>query len=447
MELREFKDLVFEEAKKSGFSEYEIFYMKNSDFSLASYQKEIDKYKVTSSMGVSFRGLFNGKMGYAFTEILDSDSAKMVVDRAKENAELIDKEDKEFIYNGKDAKYVDLNLKAVTEDVDSKTKIDFLLDMEDIALGLSEKVEKLAMANYGEAVSEIGIINSHGLDLSHKESEVYAYTSAVVGANDRKYDGFGVMVKERFSQLSKEEIAKQAVEKALSKVGAKSIPSNKYKIVLDKDVSTSLLNAFINNFNAEMAQRGMSLLKDKEGQAIAASIVNIIDNPHLEGGFATRAFDAEGVPTKVKYLVKGGVMETLMHNLKTANKAGTESTGNASKMGYASPIGISPSNCYIEKGEKSLEQLFEVVKDGVYITGVDGIHAGANQVTGDFSLAARGFVIKDGKKGHAVEQITVAGNFFELLKNIEDVGNDLEFLMTSIASPSLIITELSIAGE
>lgn len=447
MELKLFKDLVFEEAKKIGFSEYEIFYMKSSNFSLASYKKEIDKYNVTNSMGISFRGLFNGKMGYAFTEILDEDSAKMVVSRAKENAELIDKEDKEFIYNGKDAKYADLKINTTADDVDSKTKIDFLLELEDIALGLNERVEKLAMANYGEELTEMGIINSHGLDLSHKECGVYAYTSAVISDNDRKYNGFGVMVKERFSLLSKEEIAKQAVEEALSKIGAKSIPSNKYKVVLDKDVSTSLLNAFINNFNAEMAQRGMSLLKDKEGQKIASSIVNLIDNPHLEGGLATRAFDAEGVPTKVKYLVKDGVMETLMHNLKTAHKAGKESTGNASKMGYSSPIGIAPSNCYIENGEKSLADLFEVVNDGVYITGVDGIHAGANQVTGDFSLAARGFVIENGKKGQPVEQITVAGNFFELLKDIEAIGNDLEFLMSSTASPSLIIRELSIAGE
>lgn len=447
MELREFKDLVFEEAKKVGFSEYEIFYMKSSNFSLASYQKEIDKCSVTSSMGISFRGLFNGKMGYAFTEILDEDSVKMVVNRAKENAELIDKDDKEFIYDGKNAKYVDLKINDVLEEVDSKNKIEFLLELEDIALGLNEKVEKLAMVNFGEDVTEMGIINSHGLDLSHKECEAYSYTRAVVGDGDRKYNGFGVMVKDKFSSLNKEEIAKQAVEEALSKVGAKSIPSNKYKIVLDKKVSASLLNAFINNFNAEMAQRGMSLLKDKEGQAVASSIVNLIDNPHLEGGFATRAFDAEGVPTKVKYLVKDGIMETLMYNLKTANKAGKESTGNASKMGYASPIGIAPSNCYIEKGEKSLEELFEVAKDGVYITGVDGIHAGANQVTGDFSLAARGFVIENGKKGHPVEQITVAGNFFELLKDIEEIGNDLEFLMSATASPSLIIRELSIAGE
>ena len=84
---------------------------------------------------------------------------------------------------------------------------------------------------------------------------------------------------------------------------------------------------------------------------------------------------------------------------------------------------------------------------GVIITEFAGLHSGASSVTGDFSLAAKGFMIEDGKKSFPVEQITVAGNFFTLLKDIEEIGSDIKFPMSSIGSPSLIVKELSIAGK
>ena len=112
-----------------------------------------------------------------------------------------------------------------------------------------------------------------------------------------------------------------------------------------------------------------------------------------------------------------------------------------------SPVSIFPTNLYIEKGEKSLEELIKEVGEGILITDLAGLHSGANSITGDFSLAAKGFYIKDGKKSYPVEQITIAGNFFSMLKDIEAVGSDLKFPMSSIGSPSVKIKEISIAGK
>ena len=124
-----------------------------------------------------------------------------------------------------------------------------------------------------------------------------------------------------------------------------------------------------------------------------------------------------------------------------------KSTGNGFKSSYASIVGISATNFYIKPGEKSFEELCENIKDGVIITEFAGLHSGANAVTGDFSLAAKGFMVENGKKTFPIEQITVAGNFFTLLKDIECVGSDLKFPMSSIGCPSVIVKELSIAGK
>ena len=135
------------------------------------------------------------------------------------------------------------------------------------------------------------------------------------------------------------------------------------------------------------------------------------------------------------------------HNLKTAKKDGVKTTGNAFKGGLASPVKVNSTNLYIDKGSRSFDELIEHVQEGLYITNLEGMHAGANSITGDFSLAAQGKLIENGELSRGVKQITVAGNFFDLLKDIEEVGADLKFGIHGTGSPSVVIKELSIAGE
>ena len=191
----------------------------------------------------------------------------------------------------------------------------------------------------------------------------------------------------------------------------------------------------------------MSLLAGKEGEKIAADCVTLMDDPHMPGGLASSPFDAEGVATKVKAVIENGKLTTLLHNLKTARKAGVRSTGNANKGGYAAPIGVSPSNFYFKPGNKTLAELMQDMGDGLVITEVSGLHAGANPVSGDFSLLAKGYIVEKGQKGRAVEQITVAGNFYALLKNIRAFGSDLEFVGSPVGSPSVDVGEMNIAGK
>ena len=112
----------------------------------------------------------------------------------------------------------------------------------------------------------------------------------------------------------------------------------------------------------------MSLLAGREGETIAAECVTLMDDPHLKGGEASSPFDAEGVATQVKAVIENGRLTTLLHNLKTARKAGVRSTGNASKYGYASPITVEPSNFYFKPGKRTLEEMMASIGEGLVIT-------------------------------------------------------------------------------
>ena len=153
----------------------------------------------------------------------------------------------------------------------------------------------------------------------------------------------------------------------------------------------------------------------------------------------------------MKSLIEKGELKTLLYNLKTAAIAGKTTTGNASKGSYNSSIGIRPFTMYLAPGEMTEEELLEKAGNGIYINALAGLHAGADPVTGDFSLQSAGYLIEDGKKTAHIKAFTVAGNFFDLLKDITAVANNVTLPMatgsTAFGAPSVLVSALSIAGK
>lgn len=447
MELKEFIDKLFKEAKINGFNEYEVYYVDRESLSINVYKEEVEKYNLTTSYGLSFRGKINDKIGYSYTEILDEDAINMLVKNAKESALAIENEDIQFIYEG-DKEYAEVNTyyKAL-EDLPADKLIGLALSMEKESKALDNRVTSFGGCGIGYSKSKYGIINSKGLNLENKSNLLSAYVVPIIKEGENMHDGMGYVTAKSLEEVNPKKIAEDGINEAVSRIGGKSIPSGKYKIIINNEAMVSIISTFAGVFSGDAAQKGLSLLKDKEGKVIASEKVTLLDDPHLIDGLASVSFDDEGVATKKKDIIHKGKLVTLLHNLKTSYKGNTKSTGNGFKGSYASPVGVSPTNFYIQKGDKSFNELLEEVGEGVLITEFAGLHSGANSITGDFSLAAKGFYIKDGKKDFPVEQITVAGNFFDLLKNIIEVGTDLKFPMSSVGSPSVRVEGLSIAGK
>ena len=447
MEFKDFKNKLFEEARKEGLAEFEIYFSNKESLSISIYKEEVEKYNLNKSFGVSFRAKIDGKMGYSYTEIIDEDAIKMLVENAKASALSIENDDPQFIYEGdKEYSKVESYYKEL-ENIDAKKLIDLAIDMEKECKKYSDKVVNFAGCGISYVNVKYGLMNSKGLELTDKSNLLTAYVVPIIKIDNQKYDGFGYGKAKSVDELNPEKIAKQAIDEAMEKVGARSIKSNKYKTVIKNEAMVSLLQSFWSVFDADSAQKGISLLKDKEGEIIASDKITIIDNPLMKDGLASVGFDDEGVATFEKEVVENGKLKTLLYNLKTANKAGIKSTGNGFKSSYASPVSVGPTNFYLKNGEKDFKELLKEVKNGVIISEFSGLHAGANSITGDFSLAAKGFMIEDGKQTFPIEQITVSGNFFKLLKDLEEVCSDIKFPMSSFGSPSVLISELSIAGE
>lgn len=173
----------------------------------------------------------------------------------------------------------------------------------------------------------------------------------------------------------------------------------------------------------------------------------MVNDPLFPDAISQSAFDDEGVACHKTDIISNGVMTSLLHNLSTSKRLNTESTGNGFKGSVMAPVGVRPYNLYLEPKDASYEAMLESIDEGLVITSLQGLHAGVNAINGEFSLQSAGYFVKNGKVEHPVTLIVVSGNLFDVLNNIEMIGNDLTFTFSRVGSPSVKISSLSISGQ
>ena len=444
------KSILEEALALEGLSEYEIYYMSDSSTSVSTLNKEVNSFSSGENGGLCLRVLVDGKMGYASTELMTESEMKDLPARAKSNALATEKPDTVGIFAGS-AAYEDVRI-AKVEPLSASELKEIAIKTGNALFAKSDKVKEGTSSEAISAYTSMRLLNSHGLDLSMECALNALVAEAVVESEGEKQSDYSFKnIEADKIDNTIDEMTDEAVGEALGKIGADLVPTGKYNIIFDGNQMRSLLSVFSSAFSAKAALDGMSKLKGLEGEVIAAPIVTITDDPQREGSTVGTYFDAEGVATHRKAVVEAGVLTTLLHNRETALAMSKETTANASKAGYSAPIGIRPYSFAIEPGDKSRDELFALAGEGILVTELKGLHAGANAVSGDFSLESAGFMVRDGKKCEAVKSFTVAGNFFDLLKAISALGDKLErgvsSGLTSFAAPDTLVPNMSVAGK
>lgn len=445
MDFQEFKAQVLARCRELGVREYELYYQAAESVSCDAFQREINEFKSAAEGGVCLRCVWNGRMGSASTEALTHEEARSIVDRAVDNASVLESDDPVLLAEGGQT------YEAVTA---PRWEMPRTEDMVSAALSSLEQIyatdSRVTDSSQTQVVAErsrVAICNSRGLDLSHETVLSALVVGSIVSENGETTDGFDIRLG-ALPEIDSEALTKKATEDALRKLGGGVAPTGKYPVFFAPEAMCDLLSTFCPVFSSENAQKGLSKLGGKEGSVIASPIVTLVDDPFYPGSPLQRPFDAEGSPTHRKNVIEGGVLKTLLYNLKTAALAGKQTTGNASKAGYDAPVAVRPFTMYLTPGEISREELLAGVEKGVLINSLGGLHAGANPISGDFSLQSAGFLIENGSLTESVKSFTVAGNFYDLLKNITALGNDLETPgMGSFGSPTVRVEGLTIAGK
>ena len=448
MTFNEFKNHVIAACQELGITEYELYYSASESTSVETFRHEINEFTASRDGGVCFRCIVGGKMGYASTEDLSAEQAKAVVAKAADSAALLESEETVFLGEG-GQEYEPLDVQPY-ELRGADKLIAAALDAQEKLYAADPAVIDGCQTNTIAERNEMAIYNSKGLDL-HYENTVTGLIAAAMVSDGKEMENSYEVKLGKLDELDAAAITASAAAKAKAKLGGQVAPTGQYPVVFSPNAMCDLLSVYSGIFSSEAAQKGLSRLAGAEGQMIAAEIVTLVDDPFHKDNPMPINFDAEGSPTQKKNVIEKGKLCTLLYNLKTAAVAGKKTTGNASKAGYDGAVAVRPFTLYLENGSISEEELLQQVGNGVYITNLGGLHAGANPITGDFSLQSAGFMIEGGIKTTAVKSFTVAGNFYDLLKNITALANNCELPMamgmTAFGSPSVRVDGLSVAGK
>lgn len=244
-------------------------------------------------------------------------------------------------------------------------------------------------------------------------------------------------------------LARQAALDASGMLDASSYPTGHSPVVLDSRVMCELLDAFLPAFFAKNVQSRTSVLAGKLGETIAGELAVIEEDPFLPDGLCRRRFDDEGVPTAAKTILSNGILRTYFCDRQSAAWCGLPPGGNGFRPTYAAEVGPGYTNVIFRTGQLSRDELLASMGSGLLITGVSGVFAGANPASGDFSLLSHGYRVRDGRICGGVSQITVAGNFFELLQQTKGVGNDGTWMHSGagcLCAPSVYVASLAISS-
>ena len=448
MTFNEFKELVIAQCAAQGVTEYELYYQAGASTSVDTFQHSINEFTSSYSGGLCFRCIVNGKMGYASTEDLSAEQAKAVVAKAIDSISVLESEEKVFLGEG-GQRYEPLEGRSYELPITEELITKILETTEKIYAADPAVVDGCQTQGIIET-SEVAIYNSKGLDLHHTNQASGLVVVGVVSNGQEMSDSYQVKLG-KLDEIDTDEMVKKAVDNAKEKLGGDVAPTGQYPVVFSPEAMSSLLGVYSSIFNSESAQKGLSKLAKAEGEIIAASCVTLIDDPFHKDNPEPINFDAEGSPTHKKAVIENGKLNTLLYNLKTAAVAGKKTTGNASKGGYDAAVGIRPFTMYLEGGSISEEELLAKAGNGVMITSLGGLHAGADAISGDFSLQSSGYMIENGKRAGYVKSFTVAGNFYDLLKNIVALADNCKLPramgMTTFGSPTVLVDGLSIAGK
>ena len=442
MNTESIKNAVAQAAKACGAESYEINITTEESASAEAMKKEISTVSYNRSSKMQVRCVVGGKSGYAMSELVTPEAAAEAVEVACGNALCVDEPDEMPLFPGSES-YTQVN--DVVPELPSADEMKAMaLELQELTYAASDKIVDGSQSQVSGARESHVMMNSEGLDLRYDSGLVYRVAMAAVkdakdGAEDAA-DDYSI------ADVSKESAAdtvKDAVEGALNNLWADSVDSGKYNIIINAATMRSLLGVFSVVFSARSAYMKTSLLAGKEGEVVASEKFTLVDDPFHPDKLGHCPFDGEGVATYTKNVVENGVLKTLLYNRMYAKLMGKETTGNARDAKNIGPTGL-----YLAAGDLSEEALLERLGNGLYITSLQGLHAGANTQSGDFSLQAKGFLVENGKKTRPVKNFTIADNFFNLIKKVDALSDQVKFSITSaMGAPDVLFTDVSASGK
>jgi len=421
-------------AKKLGATDVTAVVINSISETVNFRNKKLDESDRSDSLVVALETYIGKKKSSITSSNLNEDNIRTLIERCIETTK-ITPEDEFNSLPDKDllaTKIIDLNLYD-DDHISNEEKIEYLKEVEEAAFEKEEITN--TETSFSESKSNFILASSDGFLNGHKSSSFSAscVTVAKNANNKMERDYEFTDTCHLCDMLKPNQIGAIAAKKTIQKLNPQKIESEKISVIFDRRISKGILSVFASAISASSIARGTSFLKDKINEDVFSSSINIFDKPNIVKGLGSRYFDSEGVKMEELKLVEQGVLKHYLVDTYNGKKLNLKSNGRSGGT----------SNLYFEKGSISYRDLLKLNNRALYIT--ETIGHGNNLVTGDYSVGATGFMIENGIFKHPVSEITIAGNFKDMFKNIT-LADDLEFKYSTNA-PTMLIEGMVVAGK
>jgi PmbA protein len=437
---------IVKQALKSGADEAEAYLENLREFELDVRNGDVETIKQATSKGVGLTVFKDKKLGFSYTSDFSDESLGEFAKKTVQLALVADSKPWNGLPDLKEGKIQDLDLydPSISE-IPNEKKIKIAKEVEKIALASDKRITKTDGGFFGDSERETIIVNSKGVSRFTKTSGIYFGASVIAGeGSDMQSGGWGSS-KRYFKDLDTiEKVAKKAGQRAVEKLGAKPVETQKAPVVYDRYAARSFWYGILFAMNGDSVYKKTTFLMDYLNKPIASELITLIDDPTLPRHIASVPFDGEGNITRTNILIDKGVLKMFLYDSITARKAGVKVNTIARRYGYRSTPSAGFLNILVKNGNMSRKKIISEIKNGFYVTGLRGI--GIDIPTGNYSCGASGFWIKDGEIAFPVDGVTLGGNALDLLKNIEIVADDID-IRGGLNSPSFKIAEIAIGGK
>lgn len=421
----------------------EAFLMHARELNIETKEGCIETFKEAEQTGIGIRVIRDGRMGFAYSTDISAQTVKEVTRKAEEIAYHSSADTNNCL---PDSNQVYPKMNIVDPDISLfpvGAKIELARTIERAARSYDPRITLIDSSGYNDYEISLLIMNSHNLSAFGQANYCGLHISLAAAADDEIQNGFAYSLKRNLSALDPNAVGEEAAMRAVRSLGGKTIASGQIPCIMESQVVTRFLGLLSASVEADSVLKGKSRLADKIGQMVACPMLTIVDDATNIEGMAAFPFDGEGVAAAKNTVVDKGILQVFLYDTVSANKAGRKSTGNASRSFRTLPV-VGTTNFMLGNGIYSPEELRSGIDIGFYITDIMGMHT-ANPITGDFSLGAAGLMIERDQLTFPVRGITIAGNLFNILQEVEAVGSDLRFFGAK-AAPSVRFKSLNIAG-
>ncbi len=427
---------ILQTVKKKGATAAEVSYSKGKGLSISVRNGDVDTIENSQDSALVVT-LYHGKAkGSASTAVLDEKSIALTVEKAWNIAKLTQADEfsglAEEKYLAKAEYFKELSIYH-PQDISPQVMIEMAKQAETAALKSKGIVVDEVNISMGEGVSVYA--TSEGFYGEKQGTNSSASVVAIAQHDGQMERDYWWDAKRKFSDLmDMQQLGKKAAQRTIARVGARKIASCKVPVLFDAVVAQGLVGHMLAAISGSSLYTDASFLKNDLGKEIFPQWFEIFEDPFVQGGFASRNYDANGVAVKQRQLIESGVLQGFMLSCYAARRLGLETTGNAGGS----------HNLFIKSSGTTFSDALKELGTGLYVTSVMG--QGVNTINGDYSRGASGFWVENGEVQFPVSELTIASNLKEMYKNLVLVANDTD-KRAKILTGSWLVQEMTIAGD